>query len=129
MDAASDERGSRGRRNRAVPIPRCRDQVSCGTLSARGDGGQKPGAPRRPRISRKAIAQGMPGVPAALCCLRAQSALFFARKARGCGQHPAFPAPSSLQEGEISQTPDMRVAGPRTRALKLRGAELFDILT
>ena len=27
-------------------------------------------------------------------CLRAQSALSFARKARGCGQHPAFPAPS-----------------------------------
>jgi hypothetical protein len=25
--------------------------------------------------------------------LRAQSALFFARKARGCGQHPVFPAP------------------------------------
>jgi len=30
--------------------------------------------------------------------LRAQSAQSFARKARGCGQHPAFPAPS-LEEG------------------------------
>jgi hypothetical protein len=27
-------------------------------------------------------------------CLRAQNAHFFARKARGCGQHPVFPAPS-----------------------------------
>src|SRR5581483_2411801 len=27
-------------------------------------------------------------------CLRAQSAAFFARKTRGCGQHPVFPAPS-----------------------------------
>jgi hypothetical protein len=27
-------------------------------------------------------------------CLRAQKCISFARKARGCGQHPVFPAPS-----------------------------------
>ena len=35
-------------------------------------------------------------------CLRAQCASFSARKASGCGQHPAFPAPSGVQEGRYS---------------------------
>src|SRR5689334_2700534 len=35
----------------------------------------------------------MPAVRLPCGCLRAQSAPFFARKAFGCGQHPAFPAP------------------------------------
>src|SRR6185312_12802166 len=39
----------------------------------------------------------MPVVLAALCCLRAQKCTLFARKARGCGLHPAFPAPSCLR--------------------------------
>src|SRR5262245_31901150 len=37
--------------------------------------------------------------------------LFFARKARGCGQHPVFPAPSLISEGHcFSKTRTMHVA-------------------
>src|SRR5689334_18975921 len=53
----------------------------------------KPGTPRRARISRKTIVQGMPdrfGVPV-VTCLRA---FFIARKAAGAFVAPAFPAPS-----------------------------------
>src|SRR5579859_604966 len=39
----------------------------------------------------------MPVVPAALLLLACVSALSFARKARGCGLHPAFPAPSDFK--------------------------------
>ena len=54
-------------------------------------------APRGERgISRNTIAQGMPGVSAALSLLACVKCTFFARKARGCSQHPAFPAPSCL---------------------------------
>src|SRR5215470_9448495 len=35
-------------------------------------------------------------VPAALSLLACAKCISFARKARGCGQHPAFPAPSYL---------------------------------
>ena len=42
----------------------------------------------------KTIAQGVPVVRLPCDFLRAQSAHFSARKARGCGQHPALPAPS-----------------------------------
>jgi len=41
----------------------------------------------------KTIAQGMSVVPAALLLLACAKCTFFARKARGCGLHPAFPAP------------------------------------
>jgi len=44
--------------------------------------------------------------------LRAQCALFFARKARGCGQHPAFPAPFSFEgetEAKLGQNPAARL--------------------
>ena len=54
----------------------------------------KPGTPRRARISRKTIAQGVPGVSAALWSLACAMCTSLARKARGCGQHPALPAPS-----------------------------------
>jgi len=39
------------------------------------------------------------------CCRREQSALFFARRARGCGQHPAFPAPSGFFGGTTDAKP------------------------
>ncbi len=66
--------------------------------------GQKPGgrwqrspAHRGERaISRKPLRRGCRLFRLPCRCLRAQSALSFARKARGCGQHPAFPAPSAL---------------------------------
>src|SRR6185437_12947562 len=57
----------------------------------------KPGTPGRPRISRKPSRRGCRLIWLPCCCLRAQSALPFARKAHGCGLHPAFPAPSSLR--------------------------------
>ena len=66
-------------------------------VSREATAARKPGTPRRARISRKTVAQGVPAVPAALLSLRAQSALLFARKACGCGQHPAFPAPSPVR--------------------------------
>src|SRR5690242_12971866 len=53
-----------GRRNRVVPIPRRWDQVSRDEREATV--ARKPAAPRRARISRNTIAQGVPVVPAAL---------------------------------------------------------------
>src|SRR3954467_14854928 len=53
-------------------------------------------SPGRPRISRKTIAQGRPGVlrwtcmlVCALCCARCT-------RDRGCSAHPVFPAPSNF---------------------------------
>jgi hypothetical protein len=58
-------------------------------------------------ISRKAIAQGMPVVLAALLCLACAKCIFFARKAHGCGLHPAFPAPSFIGRRDDWQSSDM----------------------
>src|SRR5690348_11176270 len=57
-------------------------------------GAIKPGPRGERAISVKTIAQGMPDdlaepVVTAAC-------LLFCRRAMGCGQHPAFPAPSSM---------------------------------
>ena len=66
----------------------------------RATGANKP-APRGEREAAvKTIAQGVPAVRLPCGFLRAQSAHFSARKARGCGQHPVFPAPSSSIEGD-----------------------------
>ena len=65
----------------------------------------KPGTPGRPRISRKPSRRGCRLIWLPCCCLRAQSALFFARKAHGCGLHPAFPAPSSLRGSRLLHHP------------------------
>ena len=54
----------------------------------------------------KTIAQGMPGVSAALSLLACAKCTFFARKARGCSQHPAFPAPSFHRGRDLLQTLD-----------------------
>src|SRR5581483_8924705 len=51
-------------------------------------------------ISRKTIAQGRPGRPGRTCML--VCVFLFCTRDRGCGQHPAFPAPSSLPEGRDS---------------------------
>jgi hypothetical protein len=56
-------------------------------------------------ISRKAIAQGMPVVSADLSLLACAKCIFFARKARGCGLHPAFPVPSYLPRDETDVSP------------------------
>jgi hypothetical protein len=65
----------------------------------RATAAKEQGTPRRVRISRHTIAQGTPVVPAALLMLACAKCTFLARKARGCGQHPVFPAPS-LREGD-----------------------------
>src|SRR6185312_17492628 len=56
----------------------------------------KPGTPGRSRISRKPLRRGCRLFWLPCRCLRAQKCISFARKARGCGLHPAFPAPSRL---------------------------------
>jgi hypothetical protein len=76
--------------------------------------GPKSPEPRGERgAAVKTIAQGMPGVPAALSLLACAKCTFFARKARGCGQHPAFPAPSSFRGPRMMHHPGMIV--PRER--------------
>src|SRR6516225_7967984 len=66
------------------------------------DGGKRNGSPRRARISRKTTAQGRPG------CLRlylwfTRSRKFSLRGGPGCSGHPAFTAPSALEEGELDE--------------------------
>ena len=65
-----------------------------------GDGGYKPVHRGEHGAAVKTIAQGMPDCRLPCGCLRAQSAHSSARKARGCGLHPAFPAPS-IAEGDL----------------------------
>jgi len=57
----------------------------------------KPGTPGRSRISRKTIAQGRPGDLGTTC--GDYPVLLSLHRGRGCGQHPAFPAPSYFSEG------------------------------
>jgi hypothetical protein len=111
-----------GRRRRVVLISRRWDQAVRRRFAGRR--GLTSPVPRGERaISRNTIAQGMPVVPAALSLLACAKCTFFARKSRGCGQHPAFPAPSVLQEGAKDASPGhTHAAGMRTRALPL-----FDI--
>ena len=61
------------------------------------DGGNKAWSPGRSRISRNPIAQGRPDCPARTCgSCPVQS---FTHGGHGCERHPAFPAPSSIDEG------------------------------
>jgi hypothetical protein len=103
--------GGRARRARPVrtakacgPIPRCWDQA-CERRACRRRWQESPAHRGEHVIRRKAIAQGMPVVWLTCCCLRARSASFFARKARGCGLHPAFPVPSYLLRDETDAPP------------------------
>ena len=103
-----DERRRCDRRNRVVLVPRRWDQVSqdddVGPLGAtrrdlRNDGGNKARSPGRARISRKTIARGMPncfGEPA----VTNACAYYQCTRGCGCAVHPAFPAPSLLEEGQ-----------------------------
>jgi len=68
------------RRNRAVPIPRRWNQALRDERKATA--ANKPGTPRRSRISRKTIAQGTPVVPAALSLLACVKCTFL------CTQDP-----------------------------------------
>src|ERR1700761_1180635 len=72
---------------------------------------KKPGAPGRARISRKAIAQGRPVVRLSPVVL---PRAFLLHAGHGCGQHPAFPAPSMLSRVGLMQSSDADSAA-RTR--------------
>src|ERR1700754_4581256 len=64
----------------------------------RGDGGNKAWSPGRSRISRKTIAQGRPVVRLVPVVL---PRAFLLHADHGCERHPAFPAPSSSNEGGL----------------------------
>ena len=61
------------------------------------DGGNQAWSPRRSRISRNTIAQGMPAVAVYPWLLT--PVLSFCTGGHGCNAHPAFPAPSFDFEG------------------------------
>src|SRR5215471_2662196 len=64
----------------------------------RGDGDNKAWSPGRARISRNTIAQGMPAAPAEPVVL---PRAFLLHADHGCSPHPAFPAPSVSDEGDL----------------------------
>ena len=89
------------------------------TLSKRlaGDGGNKAWSPGRSRISRNPIAQGRPDCPARTCGCGSCPVQSFTHGGHGCERHPAFPAPSSIEESFGFLTPRApRVAGLRAHA-------------
>jgi hypothetical protein len=93
MDAKCARRSARrGRRNRAVPIPRRWNQASRDEREATV--ANRPGTPRRTRISRKTIAQGVPVVPAALLMLACAKVHFFCTQ--GSRVRPASGIPCAL---------------------------------
>jgi len=63
-------------------------------------------------ISRKTIAQGMPGCSDCTCMLVCASTTISCTRDRGCSKHPAFPAPSSLGE-TVGKARAKRAAGMR----------------
>src|SRR5882757_230659 len=56
-------------------------------------------------VSRKTIAQGRPGCLRRTCMLVCVVFCANCTRDRGCGVHPVFPAPSSLDEGKASSKP------------------------
>jgi hypothetical protein len=72
---------------------------------------RKPGAPRRPRISRNPLRRGCRLCRLSCCCLRAQRCSLLGTQGHGCGQHPAFPAPSVL--GGARFPPNLGRIAPR----------------
>jgi hypothetical protein len=116
MDAVvpQDVRQGRVRSSRVVLSPRRWGQVRKDPISAlrpkrrdlRTTVTKKPDTPGRARSSRKTIAQGVPDVsaqPDYLCAL-----LLFSTQGCGCGQRPAFPAPSVLRRATMMQSSDAK---------------------
>ena len=68
-------------------------------VNSKGEGGQKEvWLPGERGISRKAIAQGRPGVPASpVCCCAVLLRVCFAQRTAGASRHPVFPAPFVLR--------------------------------
>src|SRR5580692_1367458 len=76
------------------------------------DGGKRARSPGRSRISRKTIAQGRPDDPPVPVVL---PRAFLLHADRGCGGHPAFPAPSLVRGREI-QNQTSRKPAARSRS-------------
>jgi hypothetical protein len=87
----------RVRRSRVVLTPRHWRQV--GGYPA-GDGGNQAAHRGERVISRKAIAQGMSVCSPLPCMLVCAFVCAVCTRDRGCSAHPAFPAPSVLEEGQ-----------------------------
>ena len=112
---AIDERVRYGRPSRVVPIPRRWNQALRDERKATV--ANKPGAPRRSRISRKAIAQGTPVVSAALWFLACAKCTFLCTQ--GSRVRPASGTPCALCiEGDVifARLGRGRAAGTRTRS-------------
>src|SRR5882757_10723488 len=71
---------------------------SCGT-TRKAMVARKPVHQGEHEVSRKTIAQGRPGCLRRTCMLVCAFVCAICTRDRGCGVHPAFPAPSSLEEG------------------------------
>ena len=85
-----------------------------GMMISRATGARKPGSRGERAISVKTIAQGGPGCFGQTCgdC----RLLFVLQAGHGRGQRPAFPAPSSIFEGDVFAKPGRdRAAGQQTR--------------
>ena len=114
MDAAARETNALRRTAKSCGPDSPTLESSLPVTSRRATAAKELGAPRRPRISRQTIAQGVP-VPRLPCrCLRAQSAFLLHARPVGCGQHPALPAPSIFGGGHCSITRASRAARTRT---------------
>jgi hypothetical protein len=79
-----------------------------------GDGGKRARSPRRSRISRKTIVQGMPAVAVYPWLLT--PVLFCCTGGLGCNAHPAFPAPSVFERAERKSKPRTHFV-PRDRGV------------
>ena len=100
VEALTDERRRRGRRNRVVLAPQrlASSWRRCWRIAA-NEGGNRQGSPRRARISRKPLRrEGRCDHRLYLWFSRLRK--FLLREAPGCSGHPAFPAPSVCAEGQ-----------------------------
>ena len=106
------------RRNRAVPIPRRWNQAL--RTMRKATVANKPGTPRRTRISRKPIAQGTPVVRLPCGLLRAQCALSLHARLAGaasirCSLRPLYRRGTMLlQSSDISCRENEQACSPAT---------------
>ena len=89
---ADSERHESVRQRRVVLTSRCWRQVGGNPT---GDGGKRAVLRGEHEISRKTIAQGVPGVPVNLYT-RVRSTYDLCTRGRGCSGHPALPCALDL---------------------------------
>ncbi len=121
MDAsgAEDERVRYGQSSRVVPPPDADPTLGSSlarTFGRASGANNKPGTPGSAKQPSKPLRRECRLFRLPCCRLRMQSAQFFARKARGCGRHPASPVPFSPGGQWTKASPGIRAAGMRTRA-------------